>query len=83
MSEQQQVKSSTDMNEDLLPFVVELWTEDRSEVQSVLARVQSASLGHAVFAASRADFPGRHLTLRHGPRILVDTSAATPSAQHS
>lgn len=56
-----------------LPFVVELWTEDRSAVQTVLARVQSISLGQAVFGASRAEFPSRYLTLRRGQTVISHT----------
>ena len=74
MSDKPQTQASPDIDEGLLPFVVELWTEDESEVESVLARVQSASLGQAVLNASRADFPVRFLTLRRGAKIVADTS---------
>jgi hypothetical protein len=59
---------------DLLPFVVELWSEDKGRVETILARVHSASLAYAVFSASRADFPTRFLTLRQGGKFIRDTS---------
>ena len=83
MSDEPQTKAPSDINEELLPFVVELWTEDRSDVESVLARVQSASLGQAVFSASRADFPNRLLTLRRGSKVIADTSLPGVAAQRS
>ena len=81
MSDEPLANPSTDVNDDdLLPFVVELWTEDRSEVELVLARVQTASLGQAVFTASCGDLPTRRLTLRRGARVLMDLLAARSAA---
>jgi hypothetical protein len=60
----------------ILPFIVELWEEDRTRVQAVLARVHSATLGQAVFRASQAEYPGRYLTLRRGDKIISQTAEA-------
>jgi hypothetical protein len=83
VSDEPQSKLTTEMSEDLLPFVVELWTDDGSEVEYILARVQTASLGHAVFIASRADLPTRRLTLRRGARVIADSSSTSDFVQHT
>jgi hypothetical protein len=56
-----------------LPFTVELWTEDRSAVEAILARVHSVALGQAVFSASRAEYPTRYLTLRRGEKVISES----------
>ena len=73
MSDEPHVSPQTDVSEDLLPYVIELWTEDGRDVAFILARVRSASLANAVFSASRADFLDRRITLRRGARIIVDS----------
>ena len=56
-----------------LPFVVELWTEDKAAVETILARVQNVSLAHAVFSASRSEYPSRYITLRRGESVIAET----------
>lgn len=77
------VSAPTNINEPLLPFVVELWTQDGKDVETVLARVQSASLSNAVFNASRTDFPDRRITLRRGVRVILDSALTDGIAQPS
>ena len=53
-----------------LPFRVELWDEDKAQVEQVLARTHSATLAHAVFHAACEQYRGRHLSLwRDGERL--------------
>lgn len=56
-----------------LPYCVELWAEDNSRVQTVLARAASASLARAIFSAACDEHPERRLTLRHAHHVLDDT----------
>jgi hypothetical protein len=74
VSDDSQHLAAAQIDDNLLPYVVELWTADRSSVEAVVARVQSASLAQAVFNASRAEFPVRFLTLRRGEKVIGDTS---------
>lgn len=83
MSDKSHASSQTDISEDLLPFVVELWTEDGRDVESVLARVQSGSLSNAVFNASRTDFPDRRITLRRGQKVIADSMPTDRIARQS
>ena len=56
-----------------LPYCIELWAEDTSRVQKVLARAATASLARAIFSAACDEHPDRRLTLRQASRILDDT----------
>jgi hypothetical protein len=49
-----------------LPFRIELWNEQGSEVERVVARAYSASLAQAIFKAACEQYPGRQLSLWHG-----------------
>lgn len=81
MSGEPQVSPPTDISEDLLPFVVELWTDD-GEKETVFARVQIASLGAVAFNACRTDLPARRVIL-HGVKVIADTVPADSIAQQS
>jgi hypothetical protein len=61
------------MSNDALLYVVELWTHDQSAVEQVLARAATAMLARAIFAAAKAEYPGRHIVLRHGDRTIEQT----------
>jgi len=56
-----------------LPYCIELWAEDNSCVQKVLARAATLSLARAIFGAARDEHPERRLTLRQASRVLDDT----------
>ena len=49
-----------------LPFRIELWNEEGSEVERVVARAYSANLAQAIFKAACEQYPGRQLSLWHG-----------------
>jgi hypothetical protein len=78
VSDSTQLRVGNDVPDDL-PYVIELWDGDRVVVESVLARVQSASLAHAVFSASCAEYPSRLVTLRQGARFIRDTGSVASS----
>ena len=59
---------------ELLPYRVDLWSEDRGTIDRVLARVANATLAHAIFSAAKGEPPDRYITLRHGAEIIVATS---------
>ena len=56
-----------------LPYKIELWREDGSEVETVLARAATISLARAIFTAAAEEHPGRRLTLRHASKLLEQT----------
>jgi hypothetical protein len=66
----QQSSSSNPVGRDDLPFKVELWTDDRSSVEQVLAVTASGSIGYAAFYAATKEFPNRYVTLRHKNSIV-------------
>jgi hypothetical protein len=55
---------------DDLPYQVELWTEDRSAVELVLAVTAHSSIGYAAYYAATREYPDRYVTLRHRSRVL-------------
>lgn len=55
---------------DDLPYSVELWSEDQSVLEQVVAVSASASIGYAAYFAATKEFPGRVIVLRHIDRII-------------
>ena len=58
-----------------LPYRIELWLEDREEVERLLARALSAPLAHAIFRAAQLEHPQRRVTIRTGDRIIANSQA--------
>ena len=54
-----------------LPYAVELWGLQRTQVERVLGRAGSATLAHAIFAAAQNEHLGRKITLRHGDEVIA------------
>ena len=57
-----------------LPYKIELWNLQRSEVEKVLARAASAALGRAIFLAARQEHLGRYITLRKGSKLVAESA---------
>lgn len=55
---------------DDLPYRVELWNEDGTAVEQILAVTADSSIGYAAYHAAAREYPDRYLTLRHQNRIL-------------
>ncbi len=55
---------------DDLPFRVELWNEDRTSVEQVLAVTANSSIGYAAYHAATREYPDRYVVLRHRNRVL-------------
>ena len=55
---------------DDLPYKVELWDEDRTSVELVLAVTAHSSIGYAAYHAAMREYPDRYLTLSHRNRVL-------------
>jgi hypothetical protein len=53
-----------------LPYLVELWTMRRDQVERVVARAASAALGRAIFLAARNEYLGRYVVLRRGRKVI-------------
>jgi hypothetical protein len=55
---------------DDLPYRVELWSEDQSAVEQVLAVTANSNIGYAAYHAAAREYPDRYVTLRHRNRVL-------------
>lgn len=55
---------------DDLPFKVELWNEERTSVEQVLAVTAHSSIGYAAYHAATREYPDRYVTLSHQNRVL-------------
>jgi hypothetical protein len=55
---------------DDLPYRVELWNEDRTSVEQVLAVTAHSSIGYAAYYAATREYPDRYVTLRYRNRVL-------------
>jgi hypothetical protein len=57
-----------------LPYKIELWDSERRHVERLLAQAASATLAQAIFKAAQNEQPERYITLRHGKRLIAETS---------
>lgn len=55
---------------DDLPYKVELWNDERTAVEQVLAVTAHSSIGYAAYHAATREYPDRYVTLRHRERVL-------------
>ena len=55
---------------DDLPYKVELWNEERTAVEQVLAVTAHGSIGYAAYHAATREYPDRYVTLSHRNRVL-------------
>lgn len=55
---------------DDLPYRVELWNEERTSVEQVLAVTAHSSIGYAAYHAATREYPDRYVTLSHRNRVL-------------
>jgi hypothetical protein len=53
-----------------LPYKVELWNEEKTSVEQVLAVTANSSIGFAAYYAATREFPHRYITLRHKNGIV-------------
>ena len=53
-----------------LPYKVELWNENKSAVEQVLAVTSNGSIGFAAYYAATREFPARYVTLSHKSKIV-------------
>lgn len=66
------MSSPDNSHDEELPYAVELWNDNRSGVEKVLARAFKISLARAIFRAALEENPDRRIVLRHGERIVED-----------
>jgi hypothetical protein len=60
---------TTPRREDL-PYKVELWDEDKTSVEQVLAVTANGTIGYAAYYAATREYPSRYITLRQENRII-------------
>jgi len=53
-----------------LPYKVELWDENKTSVEQVLAVTASAAIGFAAYFAATKEFSHRYITLRHKNSVV-------------
>ena len=71
MPQQKNTSSPPPITHDVeLPYAVELWNENHSGMEKILARAFSVSLARAIFRSAREENPGRRIVVRHGDRVL-------------
>ncbi len=57
-----------------LPYMIELWNLQRTQVEKVVARASSAALARAIFLAARSEHLGRLLILKRGAKVIEESS---------
>jgi hypothetical protein len=57
----------------LLFYAVEIWADDMSAPEQLLAQASSVVLARAIFTAAMDEHPGRRIVLRHGERVVDKT----------
>ncbi len=57
-----------------LPYRIELWNLQRTEVEKVVARAASAALARAIFVAAQSEHLGRLLVLKRGTKVIEESS---------
>jgi hypothetical protein len=57
-------------NEDL-PYKVELWDAARLSVEQVLAVTANSAIGYAAYYAATREYANRYITLRHKGAVLI------------
>jgi hypothetical protein len=58
------------LEDDDLPYKVEVWDEAGQFVEQVVAVSASPAIGYAAYYAATREFAGRAITLRHLSRVL-------------
>jgi hypothetical protein len=56
---------------DDLPYQVEIWNEEKSAVQQVVAITVNASIGYAAYYEATKEYPERYITLRYKNRVVA------------
>ena len=59
-----------------LEFAVEAWSRDRGSLEQVLSRCNNLLIARAAFDRPCLLHPARHITLRHGCRLIQEQSAS-------
>lgn len=59
-----------------LDFTVEAWSRDRGSLEQVLSRCNNLLIARAAFDRACLLHPTRHITLRHGCRLIQEQSAS-------
>jgi hypothetical protein len=60
--------------QDDLPYRVELWDAEKSQVEQVLAVTAHGSIGYAAYYAATREYPDRYITLRHRNRTVAGSN---------
>lgn len=56
---------------DDLPYVVEVWDEEKKLAEQTLAITANGSIGYAAYYEATKEYPARFITLRHKNRIIA------------
>jgi hypothetical protein len=62
----------SEVDEEDLPYRIELWDARNRKVERLLARAARATLARAIFKAAQQEYPERRITLRRGARVIAE-----------
>jgi hypothetical protein len=68
---------SDPLEEEDLPYRVELWDAGKKAVEQVLAVTANSSIGYAAYYAATRDHAERYITLRHKGAVLIRWNSPT------
>ncbi|HEX4637594.1 MAG TPA: hypothetical protein VH189_15525 [Rhizomicrobium sp.] len=54
-----------------LAYKVEVWNEDRTAVDQIVAMTANGSIGYAAYYEATKEYPHHYVTLRHKNRIVA------------
>ncbi len=57
-----------------LPYIVELWDDEKKTIEQVLAVTTHGSIGYAAYFAAIREYPDRYVTLRHRDRTIAKST---------
>jgi hypothetical protein len=69
-------KSRQAADDDGLPFLVEVWAQDASAAEVVVARVRNYELARTAFDAAVAEHAGRRVTVRRRDVVFADSQGS-------
>ena len=59
-----------------LPYSVELWDQQSSNIERAIARASTGQMARAIYDSARKEFPERRITVRRGSETVLDSAKA-------
>ena len=71
------MSGSDPLEQEDLPYRVELWDAGKKVVEQLLAVTANSSIGYAAYYAATRDHADRYITLRHKGAVLIRWNSPT------